>query len=323
MDPDKLESLIGRLGTRGSTSLEDTVQSLVEAGPSVFPTLLRVLEDREYRQTLWERHGKTHEGEPIHEVYFPEHTLNVLRYDQMLRGNVIYVFTRRCESKAEPLASLLRAAADVAFKETYPGGRPDQSASDSEQGRWEAYLDACGSLDLDSIRTFWRGRPKDKHDADAGLASALSAGSLGISPRHAEVLEFLLRRGGDIDVELHPNIGHVALQYAAQDDDSERVQCLLAHGANVNHADYDGCTAFMFALRGDGRVGSRDPKARQVVLRTLLEAGADPAFQQREQYEDFEFVGPTCWEFADAEGEMLLAELGFSRPPDDGVDTAG
>ena len=322
MDPDELEALIGRLGTRSSTSLETIVQRLVEAGPPVFPNLLRVLEDRDYRLALWERYGKMHEGEPILEGYFPAHTLNPVRYDQMLRVNVIYVLSRRRESKAEPLVTTLREAAGQAFKEKYPEGRPDQPDPDSEQGRWEAYLDACSALDLDSVRAFWEGHPEDQNAANAGVGSALMDDRPGVSPSLSKVLEFLLDKGGHIDEELNVNNGSGALQFAAQNDDPERVSWLLAHGADVNKADDDGKTALMYALRGDGRIGPRDMEVRRAVLRALLEAGADPAFQERTQYEDFEFIGPTLWEFVDAEGDALLAEFGIIRPPEDNADAA-
>lgn len=319
MNPDELGALIGRLGTRGVTSLGDVPEQLVQIGPPLFPTLLRLLEDHEYRLTLWERYGRPHEGEPINTGgFFPEHTVNPSRYDHTLRSNVIYILSRRRESQTEPLASILRQAANQAFSEL--SHRPDRPAPGSAQERWEAYLDACGALDLQSVRAFWAGRPDDQNDADAGLTFALSESTFGVSARLSELMEFLLARGGDIDVELHANIGHAALQYAAQDDDPERVRWLLAHGADVNRSDADGCTPLMFALRGDGRVGPRDPNVRRAVLRVLLEAGADPMFQERTQYEDFEFIGPALWTFADAEGEALLAEFGFSRPPGGGAD---
>lgn len=319
MDPDELEALIGRLGRRRVGGLGNTVERLVVLGPSVFPSLLRVLEDPKYRLALWERYGKAHEGEPVYVGGSPERPLNSMRYDQVLRMNAVYALKQRRESKAQPLAAILRVAADQAFEEEYPDGRPNRPYPDSEQRRWVAYLDACAALNLDGIRAFWQGRGEDKNSADAGIGSAFSDDSPGVSARLAETLEFLLDKGGDIDVELHPNIGHVALQYAAQDDDPERVTWLLAHGADVNGADYDGCTALMFALRGDGLVGPRDMVSRRAVLRRLLEAGADPTYQKRKQYEDFESVGPTLWEFADAEGEALLSEFGVTRPPEGGA----
>lgn len=320
MDPDELEALIGGLGTRGVASFGVVPAQLVQIGPPLFPILLRVLEDHEYRLMFWEQYGKPHEGELIHtRGLFPEHTVSPTRYDQTLRANVIYILGRRREFKLEPLHCRLRAAAEEAFNETYPGEPLDQPAPDSEQNQWEDYLDACAALDLELVHAYWQGRDDDQNAADCGLCSALVDNPRGVNNRLSSVVKFLLEKGGNIDEELQENIGCVALQYAAQNDDPERVRWLLSHGADVSRSDADGCTALMFALRGDGLVGPRDTGARRAVLRALLDAGADPAFQKRTQYEDFKFVSPALWRFVDAEGEALLAEFGIFRLPGTGI----
>lgn len=80
--------------------------------------------------------------------------------------------------------------------------------------------------------------------------------------RDVDRLKRLLERGADPNSRVE---GKPAVVWAAESDLSEAVRALLAHGADINAADDEGCSALMSAAF-DGNVD---------VSKTLIDAGAD------------------------------------------------
>lgn len=321
-----MEPVIGQLGTRHFAE-NPAFARVREMGREAFPWLLRVLQDADYRERLWARYGEPRAGDPIMDmsrfpqpipVRFTPPPLSRRVFEEMLESNAIHILNRWRDSNEEPIRSVLRNWSERYSREHH---QVPVAAPGTAQSAWLKYLDACQVHDFATVQAYWKALEAEtvptpfndsQEAADAGIESALAGIEDAAFPEWAPVVEFLLSKGGDIDAELNPNIGHTALHYAAQGDEPEPVAWLLAHGADVNKPSGDGKTAIMFAVSGNGLLGERDLAKRRAVMKLLLDAGADVSYRRDDR--GGKLWVPTVWENIDAAGESLLAEFGYVRP---------
>lgn len=116
------------------------------------------------------------------------------------------------------------------------------------------------------------GARPDKRDF-LGSTALVSASARG----HVDVVRTLLAAGADTEVTVSALGGRTPLMWALGNGDAAMAQVLLDGGANVNARTSYGATPLRFAVWHDG------PEQR-VLVRRLLEAGADPDTGQIPSY---------------------------------------
>lgn len=150
------------------------------------------------------------------------------------------------------------------------GIHPDAQNS---QAKETALMRAAGAGQLAVVEALLAaGARPDKRDA-AGSTALLSATASG----RIEVVRVLLAAGADPEVTSPALAGRTPLMWSLGNGNTAMAQVLLDGGANVNARTSYGATPLRFAVWHDG------PEQR-VLVRRLLEAGADPDTGQIPSY---------------------------------------
>jgi len=318
----EIEEVLGLMGTRQIAQLQDEVRGpLLILGEEAIAPLVRVLQDADFREHLWETYGCAYEGEPILQfgegvsLPFTIPTLDHRQFVRLLRAGAIYILLHRRESQTEPLSSILHAARIEADKDEAPQ-IPERKVG-PKQRRWLKFLDDCANWDLEGVRAFFA-QLKDERQgswipsraeaAQSGWFFAFRDGFGGkeMTPQEKEVLEFFLSHGANIEETLNANMTQTPLHRASQQNDVERLRWLVEHGANVHAFDGDGWTPLMLAANGDGLIGQRDLEKMKAALTFLLEHGALIEEREDADSEFSDFAAPPIWEVADEDARAFL-----------------
>ena len=137
----------------------------------------------------------------------------------------------------------------------------------------------------------------EEHEHGCTGPALIAVAALGDLERMSELLE------AGVNVDEQDRRGYTAVISAARYDRQEIVSTLIAKGASLNLATYDGWTPLVMCAR-KGLVG---------MARMLLDAGADGEYM---------YNGSSCAEIADAKGHAEVAaiirghaEKGATRAP--------
>lgn len=138
----------------------------------------------------------------------------------------------------------------------------------SQQQLDSKLLDACAIHNIDEINHFILMGANVNFQNHVGMTPLMNSLYPGSYSQNNEigVMEILLNHGAKIDTE--NEIGRTVLQLASQkvhSKNSDIVEFLIQHGANVNHQDCDGTTPLMTAI-STGNLH---------IIKTLLQAGAN------------------------------------------------
>lgn len=142
-------------------------------------------------------------------------------------------------------------------------------------------LAAAGNGAIDIVKTLLdRGADINFIDKDTGESVFMRA-----VDRHSpdvRMARFLLLNGV-ADINLKNQTGRTALFNAVESFDTELVDLLLAHGANVNVKDKDDVTPLYEAIRGGfmSKSGDENGQLRFEISRRLLDKGADLTIQKK------------------------------------------
>ena len=320
-----IEELLAAFGGTISIEADGIRLQIEEWGDEAVEPMFRAVTDADYREQIWRDYGHKYEGELWFRQGNPENKgprFDKTMWMNTLKGNALSWFSEHPKRRESPIAELLPRAQESFHNDS---SRPSREFLGIPNNAWTRYLDACGQWDLAGVRAYFAGGAVQENAAEAGMGMILGDLTLseerGIAPQAREIMEFLVERCADVDTELHPNIGCVALQYAAQRSNRAMVEWLLDHGAKINTADYDGRTALMFALEGDGRTDEQTLAEQRAMILYLIERGADVNFQAHKEYsatgdiEALEFTGPTAGDFATPKLRQWLEAQGITLPP--------
>ena len=111
---------------------------------------------------------------------------------------------------------------------------------------------------------------------------------------HSKIVEYLLRRGADIDAVISNN--KTALTYASNLGFTTILKYLIRKGANLNHQDLENWTALHWAVWGN----------KLDTLKILIKNGADPNIENQD--------GKTPLELAKQEGKTDMVKFLSSAP---------
>ena len=311
-----MEELLADFG--GTISLEaDPIRlQIQEWGDAAIEPMFRAVTNADYREQIWRDFGHKYEGELWFRQGNPEG--KGPRFDRetwtsTLRVNALSWLSEHPRRREAPLAELIPQA-QTSFHGDH--ARATRAELGIPNNAWTRYLVACGRFDLEGVRAYFAQNRAEENVATDGLGEILgdltASEEPGILAQARAVMEFLVERGGDVDAELHPNIGCVGLQYAAQSGNREMVEWLLDNGAKINYADFDGRTALMFALMGNGRTDEKTLEEQRAMALFLIERGANIHFQKQKASE---FKWPTAGDFVSPPLRAWLQTQGVTLPP--------
>ena len=198
--------------------------------------------------------------------------------------------------------------------ETYSTARRHFRVYQRKRAMSQELIDQCANGDFSAV--------KASVDAGADVNYRGTCGNtpLGYSWAHLEIMDFLLASGADPNGLAYEDGSPLAL--AAYESKNEAVDRLLQHGADPNFRDPAGVTPLHFAVAKKERATA----SRCVLL--LLNAGADPNVQTKEDVETNAFYGnvrvysesPLHWAAANADKDtvQLLLDHGAIKSANDG-----
>jgi hypothetical protein len=182
-------------------------------------------------------------------------------------------------------------------------GQPQAAAYLMSRGASLDFASAAGTGRLDVVRIFFSpdgGETATSAELLDGFAFACTYG-------HADVVEFLLDRGIDVNAELHSHgEGHAGLHVAAYHGHVDVVKALLRRGARVDIIDKTWNTPpLIWALTGWSRIPASDGPAASRYYQVVARLVAAGATVKRDSFE---------WDRARSDPRMLAALSGTLQP---------